>query len=235
MKFISYSMVSGLSALVGLMIIKTISPTLLAIAILAVVGNMLLHPPSAGGFSMAAYMAILPLLLLCAFDCDRLREILVGFSFMAAIGRLACLGPGCCSGKESSFGITYDGTSVPCRHTGKNPVTVLPTVPLEAALQALIGYVTMVSKYGLVLFGLMNALLIHMTNAWRMRTRMGDNWSVPILALMAFSVLAYIKCPPFKTPYKISLQLKPWMVGVALAVFLLIKFSLHKIISLLRG
>jgi len=227
-------MMSGLSALVGLMIIKTISPTLLGIAILAVVGNMLLHPPSDGGFSMAAYMAILPLLLLCAFDCERLREILVGFSFMAAIGRLACLGPGCCSGKEGSFGITYEGTEVPCRFTGKSPVTVLPTVPLEAGLQALIGYVTMVSKYGLVLFGLMNALLIHMTNSWRMRTRMGDNWAVPILALMVFSALAYVKCPPFKTPYKISLQLKPWMVGVALTVYLLIKFSLHKVISFLQ-
>jgi len=235
MKLISYSMVSGISALVGLMIIKTVSPTLLAVAGLAVVGNMLLHPPEAGGFSMAAYMAILPLLLIFAFDCDRLREILVGFSFMAAIGRLACLGPGCCSGKESSFGITYEGTSVPCRHTGKDPVTVLPTVPLEAALQALIGYITMISKYGLVLFGLMNALLIHMTNAWRMRTRMGDNWSVPILALMAFSVFAYIKCPPFETPYKMSLQLRPWMVGVALSVYLLIKFSLHKVIALLRS
>ena len=235
MKLLSYGTVFSVALLIGLMIIKTISPTLLAVMIIAVIGNLIIHPPAQGGFSGAAFMATFPLPLLFALDCERVREVLVGVSFMAAVGRLACLGPGCCSGKEASFGITYEGTSVPCRHTGKSPVTVLPTVPLEAALQALIGYVTMVSKYGLVLFGLMNALLIHMTNFWRMRTRMGDNWSVPILALVAFSVLAYIKCPPFETPYKMSLQLEPWMLGVALLVFLLIRFSLHKLIALLRS
>jgi hypothetical protein len=65
---------------------------------------------------------------------------------------------------------------------------------LEILFQVFIAYSVFNSQHGILLFGVLNALLITLTNSWRMVSRVNENSHMPIIGLLLFSYLSSLKC-----------------------------------------
>jgi prolipoprotein diacylglyceryltransferase len=150
-------------------------------------------------YSLASYLSILPILiLLFVKNCHDIKLILFAFSISFAIGRIGCYFAGCCTGKEvknkNDLGITYkEGSVVVDKYTHRD-VKVYPTIFLEIIFQFFIAYTVFTSQNGMIMFGVLNAMLVALTNTWRMGSRMNENSYRPILGLLLFSYLSSMKC-----------------------------------------
>jgi len=148
-------------------------------------------------YKYASLLVVMPLLFALFFECTELKEIILTYSLAAAIGRIACLLTGCCTGKlltqdsKTPFGLYYPNKI----HEGK-PLLVHPTVILEIIIQFAIAFIVWKSPHGLIWYGVLNALLLHFTNQWRLRGgRMGNRSMMPVISLLIFSLVSWRNCP----------------------------------------
>ena len=119
----------------------------------------------------------------------------------AAIGRVGCFCVGCCNGAEcksdDELGITYRNCFIN-KKMDKEEVRVKPTILLEILLQIILAIAVGFSNFGIALYGILNMILLYLTNLWRMEKRMGDSTWITYVSLSLFSVLSLIKCGKVK-------------------------------------
>jgi len=172
-------------------------------------------------------------------DCYDIKIILFAFSIAFAIGRIGCYFAGCCTGKEvknkDELGITYKKGSVVVDKYTHRDVKVYPTIFMEIIIQFFIAYTVFKSNNGILLFGVLNALLVIMTNNWRMSPRVNETSYIPVIGLLLFSYLASLKCSGVIKNININITYKNiyLITGVILGAIVSNDINFRKNLSLL--
>lgn len=220
LKITPYGIFVGLAIFLILSIIGKFDYKLIGIIIISFFIQSLMCKTCSNKYTLASVLSILPLLIIIFIpDCYKLKNIFVALSIGMFIGRIGCLFAGCCSGKitmnENTF-IKYENTFIN-EKLNKKIVTVQPNIFLELILQYLIIFIVYKSKYGITLFGILNLILIYLTNFWRMERRMGKNSNIVLYSLFLFSILSFFKCNDLPNNY--SLSFNPNIYYVVTGVF----------------
>ena len=182
-------------------------------------------------FNMVAFMAVFPLLSLFLSKCEDTYKIILGFSIIAGVSRIGCYFAGCCTGKETdkdNLSIEYSGNYVVNKNTHKHTVYVKPTIFLEIFLQLLFVFIIIKSRNPLVLFGVLNAILIILTDYWRLGRR-GANTKIVAIAAMSlatFSLIARFKCKNLIKP-KLTFSISIYKIIFAILVALILSNDLN--------
>jgi hypothetical protein len=167
-------------------------------------------------YSFASFLTIFPLLVSLFFDCNHIFKIILALALFAAIGRIGCLFAGCCTGKVSEaspIALNYKNDHVVNKTLNNSNVHVYPTILIEIISQFIIVYLVYRNKFGVVLFGILNALLLWATSFWRLSDRL-NNIYFPIVSMFVFSFIVYHKkC--FNHPH-LTFVLQP--IGVIIAI-----------------
>jgi prolipoprotein diacylglyceryltransferase len=179
-------------------------------------------------YSFAAYIATIPLLISLLFHCNFIHMLIFSFSIASAIGRFACLFAGCCSGKidphKSPFSIFYSKGSVIADHLNHS-VYVYPTILFEIFFEFLIAFFVLFSKYGLILYGVLNFFLLILTSWWRYTPRMNNKLFVPLFSLVLFTIIVHFKqC--YQIP-NIQFIFKPISIPFAFLGGLIVSNDIH--------
>lgn len=148
-------------------------------------------------FSLAGYLTILPLLVTILLPCADIKKFLILFSFICAIGRIGCYFAGCCTGKVSTnkwYNIKYEGDYCINKRLNKKIVYVTPTILLEILLQFI--FAILIYKFDNLyyFYGILNAILVLLTNYFRQNGREHNNIIFLILSLISSSIISYYKC-----------------------------------------
>ena len=202
MKLTPYGFFFGLGIFVGSCIIGTYTLKLLGLVLAGIFLQALLCTGCWEQFTFAAVLGSLPILFITFLsDCVYVKRVLFAMALAAAIGRVGCFCVGCCNGPEcksdNELGITYRNCFIN-KKMDKEEVRVKPTILLEILLQFMLAIAVGVSNYGIVLYGILNMILLYLTNLWRMEKRMGDSTWITYVSLALFSVLSLIKCGKVK-------------------------------------
>lgn len=202
MRITSYGVCFGMGLLVTLCIIGNCTWKLLATIAAGMTIQSLLCDDCWNNFTLASVIGTIPLLLVLILrDCSYLKRVLFAMAGGAAIGRVGCLLAGCCSGEETEpndfMSLTYTNSWINKR-LSKTRVSVKPTVVLEIVLQFLMAWAVWRSEYGVALYGVLNLILMYMSNTWRLTKRMGGKAWLTYLSLAVFSVLALLRCGKVK-------------------------------------
>lgn len=147
-------------------------------------------------YSLASHLTIIPILISIFFNCNNIHIIIFAFSILCAIGRIGCLFAGCCTGQitnSSNFAINYTKDYVINKQTNKSNVYVYPTIFIEIISQFIIAYLVYYHKFGVILYGVLNAILLIFTSFWRNKKRMNNNIVLPVISLLLFSYIIYEK------------------------------------------
>lgn len=183
-------------------------------------------------YSLAAYLATFPLLISLLFNCNKIHMFIFAFAIASAIGRIACLFSGCCTGKITTFkpfSIFYPKGTVIADHLHRD-VYVYPTIYFEILIEFFIAFFVLFSEYGLLFFGIINFCLLILTSWWRYTPRMGNNLVVPLVSLALFTLIIHYKqC--YNLP-KIQFVFKLFSVPFAILFGLILSSDFH-IIDLL--
>lgn len=146
-------------------------------------------------YSFASFLTIFPLLVSLLFDCTNIFKIILALALFSAIGRIGCYFAGCCTGNvsdSSDFALNYKNDYVINKTLNQTNVFVYPTILIEIISQFIIVYLVYRNKFGVVLYGILNALLLWATSFWRYSDRM-NNIYLPIVSLFVFSYIVYHK------------------------------------------
>ena len=95
-------------------------------------------------------------------------------------------------------------------------------------LQFLIAYIVWKSKYGIVMFGILNALLVSATNCWRMTPRMDNSLRsfLPVLSLLVAGIVSYYKCS--KVPLdNLDFKIKPVSLVFGIIIMLIVSNDIN--------
>ena len=200
---------------------------LIAIVILSILVQPLFCKSCLTSHSLAAYLATIPLLISLFFDCYQIYILIFAFSIACAIGRIGCFFSGCCTGKLSShfshFSILYPRGTIIADHLLR-PVRVVPTILIEIFFAFFISFIILFSKYGLLLYGPINLLLIFFSYFWRFTPR-ADFHFLPIISLALFSIIIHFKqC--YRT-YHLPFVFKPFSLIFALIFSLFFYYDIH--------
>lgn len=164
-------------------------------------------------YSLSASLATLPLIIVLVLkDCVQVKTVFVGLSLLFAISRIGCYFASCCTGFETDEKpyIEYKGNYLINKQLKKDCVKVKPTILIEIISQFLIAFLVYNSKYGVMLFGVLNAILLASANTWRrttrgLKTELKDDcdnfkWKrindvkIPVISLLLASIIGYYKC-----------------------------------------
>ena len=236
-----YGFFVSISILISLSFINLISTfdyiKLAFIAFFSIFFQPLFCHSCLSSYSFAAYIAIIPLLISLLFDCSLIHMFITAFSVASAIGRIACLFAGCCSGKidphKSPFSIYYSKGTVIADHLNHS-VYVYPTILFEIFFEFLIAFFVLFSKYGLVLYGILNFFLLILTSWWRFTPRMDNKIYVPLFSLAIFTIIVHLKqC--YHIPH-IQFIFKPLSIPFAILGGLIVSNDIHikDILNLLK-
>ena len=198
MEITPYGICFGIGVFVTSCIIGSYSWTLIVLFIAGMIMQGLLCNSCWDQFTLASVLGALPLLFVLFLpDCEYLKRVLFGMAVGSVIGRIGCYFVGCCSGAETStdnkLGLTYRDAFIN-RKFGKDEVCVKPTILVEIVLQALIALAVWKSDYGIVLYGVLNLVLLFLTNLWRCEPRMGSQTWVTYASLALFSIIGAYRC-----------------------------------------
>ena len=187
-------------------------------------------------YVLASYLAVFPILLILFLkDCNYIKLILAGFSVAIGLGRIGCYFVGCCTGKicDANFplGIPYKKGSVIVDKYTKKSCTVYPSIIAEIIINFAIGYITFYSSYGLVWYAILNALFMGLTGIWRLVPRMDTQFSyIPIISLLCFSILSYVKCQDEKIPtLTFAFKWIPFIIGIIFMIIVSNDFNFDTI------
>jgi len=226
LKLTPYGFFGGLGTFLGLSLLKEKTFSIFFALILTMLLQPLLCTKCLGNFSLSAFIGIFPLmLLLLILDCDLLKSCIIVLSLMFAVGRIGCFFAGCCTGKPCNpsfpFTLHYKKGSVLVDKYYKKNMSVYPTILLEIFLQFILFYLVWTSDYGLIIFGIGNAILLYLTGMWRDQSR-PNSWP-SIFGLVLFSILSYLKCG--KSKAKCCLKFNPDILSLIVAIIVSIFLS----------
>ena len=227
-KFTPYGSCVSIGSLVFLSIVKKMDVKLILIFIASIIIQSFLCKTCQKEYTLASQLSVFPLMLLLIGNCTRLHEIIIAISISLAIGRIGCYFAGCCTGFETSQGITYKEHYTVNKKLKKKNVTVFPSIFIEILSQFIIAFIVSKSEYGLVWFGILNAILVQCTHKWRLSKRMGINKNIPIISLLVFSLLAYIKCGKLGA-FNLTYKIQGWMILFSLILGFIVSNDINLI------
>ena len=224
-----YGILFGVGVFVTSCIIGVYTWELLALVGASLVLQAVMCDSCSSQYTYASVLTVLPIMLLFLTkgkaedsSCSYLKNILIAMSVGAVIGRIGCFIVGCCCGNEtgndSIFSLQYKDSFVN-KKLDKDLINVQPTIVLEILAQSIIAFSVWKSEYGIQLYGILNMLLLIVTNYWRMETRMGNQSWIGYISLMIFTVLSYLKCGKVDTNLKPQFQ---WRYLLASIIVMLI-------------
>lgn len=230
MKLTMFGIMVSIGTLVLLSIIRSFDVQLFSLGIASIIiqAQLNFQANAKTQFSLASYMAILPLLLVLFNKCYRSKELLVALSVGLAIARIGCYFASCCTGKivdknkkenKDMLTIEYDEDYLINKKLNKKNINVYPTIIVEILLQFLIAYIIFKSDYAIVWFGILNAVLLVATSYWRLEIRTG-NIAIPVVSLLTVSVIGYLKCGAVQN-FKLKTKLSYWMYLISLIAIII--------------
>jgi len=205
MKVTLYGLFAGIAIFIGTSFINILKIKdiilIMLIIFFSILSNLFLCTSCYETYSLASYITTIPLLFMVFLNCYKLKEAIFIFAIMCAIGRIGCYFAGCCSGKVTSkkpYTIDYKENSF--LYSKKNNtkiiqknISVYPTIFIEICFQFFIAYLVYYNSYGIIYYGILNALLLYLTCYWREYSRMDSLTILPILSLLLFSLFSYKK------------------------------------------
>jgi hypothetical protein len=232
MKYTLYGLIISISTLIAFSFINNITTIhhllITAIVIISIFLQPLFCHSCLTSYSLAAYLATIPLLIALIFDCSKIHMFITAFAIATAIGRIACFFAGCCSGKvdthHSPFSILYTKGTVIADHL-HHDVHVFPTILIEIFFEFFIAFLLLFSKYGLLLYGPINLLLLFFSSYWRFTPRIGYNLYIPILSLALFSFIIHFKS--CYTLTQVQFVFKPFSLFFAILFGLIVSNDIH--------
>ena len=144
---------------------------------------------------VAFYQYGIPLLLLF-YRCPSLITILTGFAALSAIGRIGCIGAGCCAGRVTSkndqFRIHYsDPEQIINKKRNVKESYCTPSILVEGIMQMMIvGLMLQYRKYAGMIYGVGTALSVYLSNKYRNQEGRDVN-NIGIINLLLFAAV----CP----------------------------------------
>jgi hypothetical protein len=227
-----YGFIITIAVIVALSFINNVTNIdiikLVSIIIISTIIQPLFCKTCNNSYSLAAYLASVPLLISVLFDCEKIRMLIFALASGNAIGRIGCYFSGCCSGKitnDSLYSLKYEKGSVIANHLHKT-VYVYPTIILEILAEFAIAFIAFNYKYGLELFGILNIILLQLSSWWRYTPRVGKNIWVSLLSLIFYTFIVYFKqCNNFKQ--NIEFNLKPISVIIGLIFGLIVSNDIY--------
>mgnify|MGYP005992109923 FL=1 len=207
MKYTCYGLISTFALLIGLSMIDLNVKFTLLLLLIIVLQSQFCNSCNTS-YNMISFVSIVPLVILMFYNCNDSYNFILAFAITLAIGRFACYFAGCCTGKETNnnfMSIKYEGDYVINKKLKKNIVYVKPTIFLEIFFQIIIVSILITSKKPLILFGLLNALLLYLTDEWRFNGRTNSKIFkyITISLLLVFSFFSYVLCKDINYKLKI--------------------------------
>ena len=199
MKFTPYGFISTLATTIFLSMYNIFNYKTLINFFISIILQKFMCKNCGKIYTMASYMALLPLFNVLLNDCTRIKNFFQAFSVLAAFGRIGCYFAGCCTGKQTDkkSGIKYQGAYSINKKLGKHKVFVKPTIIYEIIIQVIFAFIMLYFKNGYLYFGPLNAILIIITNLWRLEQRMGNGQSsnaIPPISLFLTFLITMYKC-----------------------------------------
>lgn len=196
MKFTPYGLIASIAVTVFLSMYNIFNYKTLINFLISILLQKFMCKNCGNVYTMASYMSLLPLFHVLMNDCNRIKNFFQAFSVLAAFGRVGCYFAGCCTGKQTDekSGIKYEGNYSINKKLGKHKVHVEPTIIYEIIIQFVFAFIMIYFNDGYLYFGLLNAILIVITNLWRYEPRMGTNKSIPPLSLILTFLITMYKC-----------------------------------------
>jgi len=229
MKFTLYGIISAFSLIIGLSFINNLLVKeylfLFTIFIISIFCQNIWCKDCLNSYSLASHLTIIPILISLFFNCSNIHKIIFAFSITCAIGRIGCLFAGCCTGKitnSSNFTINYKKDYVINKSVNKENVYVYPTIFIEIVSQFIIAYLVYYHKFGVILYGILNAILLIFTSFWRHKQRLNNNIYLPVISLLLFSYIAYEKKCYNKSQTYITFTIKPIIVIFGIIIGLMV-------------
>lgn len=218
MKFTAYGFIGTLSVTIFLSIYNIFNYKTVINFLTSILLQKIMCKDCGRVYTMASYISLLPLFHVILNDCTRIKTFFQAFSILAAFGRIGCYFAGCCTGKETdkNSGIKYEGNYRINKKLGKHSVHVKPTIIYEIIIQFIFAFLMIYFDDGFLYFGILNAILIKLTNIWRLEPRMGDNHNIPSLSLMITFIITLIKCKDFKpdNTFNFDFQYQNLIIGL---------------------
>jgi len=207
MKYTCYGLISSFAILIGSSIIDINLKFITLLLLIIIIQSQFCYNCNSS-YNMISFVSIVPLVILMFYNCNNSYNFILAFAITLAIGRFACYFAGCCTGKETNnnfMSIKYEGDYIINKKLKKNIVYVKPTIFLEIFFQIIIVSILITSKKPLVLFGLLNALLLYLTDEWRFdgRTNSKIFKYITISLLSIFSFFSYFLCKDINYKLKI--------------------------------
>ena len=231
MKITIYGIIIAISLIIGLSFINDLSIKdyfiLLTILFISIYSQKLWCTECSTAYSLASHLVLIPILISIFFNCNNIHMIIFAFSIGCAIGRIGCFFAGCCTGKLSNsddFTINYKKDYVINKETQKNNVYVYPTIFIEIITQFIIAYLVYYHKFGVILYGILNAILLIFTSFWRHTTRI-SNIFLPVSSLLLFSYIVYHKKCYSQT--NLNFIIKPITILFGIILALIVSNDIH--------
>ena len=200
MKITLYGIITAFSLIIGVSFVNNLLLKdyfiLFTIFLISIYTQHIWCKDCSSSYSLASHLTVMPILILVFFNCSNIHMIIFAFSIACAIGRIGCFFAGCCTGKvtnSSIFEINYTKDYVINKQTNKTNVYVYPTIFIEIISQFIIAYLVYYHKFGIILYGILNAILLIFTSFWRHKKRMNNNIYLPVISLFLFSYMVYKK------------------------------------------
>ena len=229
MRFTIYGFFSVIASIVFLSIFDVFNFKFLAILLAAILGQNVMCEHCGDKYVMSSYISLLTILVCIFENCSRIKNFVVAFSLLAAIGRIGCLFTGCCTGKETNqSGIIYRGNYLINKKLNKKIVKVKPTILYEIFIQFLLAILFIKYQQLYILFPILNAILIYITNKWRLTYRMGKNKNLsPILLIISFFIILF-KCQNLNnTNNRITFKFKNVYIIISLFLGLILSNDIN--------
>ena len=118
MKITPYGLIGGIAILIFLGLVN-LNSRFIVVLITSIILFTKICYKCDKTYNMVSFMAVYPILVLIANNCEETYSIILGFSILGAISRIGCLFAGCCTGKEtnSSFSLKYEGNYMVNKNT----------------------------------------------------------------------------------------------------------------------
>lgn len=255
MKITPYGIISTIAIFIGLSFVNNVNVVdvlkIILIIFISLLSQIKLCDTCSTVYSFASHLTIIPLLTVLLFNCKKVYMMIFVFALICAIGRIGCYFAGCCTGKEANkndilsicynvkdnkdkkskkdeetmLGFSYNNDYIVNKNIKKKKICVQPTIFLEIFLQFVIVIILVLSKYGLYFYGIMNIILLITTNFWRLEKRMSNNYFLPILSLVIFCIIVFVKKCNLKTQLKFVVR--PILLLIAVSIGLIVSNDIN--------
>ncbi len=223
MKITIYGLITNISFFIMFSLLNIFTIKNIIIFVLSILSQKFMCSKCSSQFHMASYMCVLPLLVVILSDCKDIKIIFQAFSIFAAISRIGCYFAGCCTGVECDkecLSILYEGEYSVNKKLKKKKCYVKPTIIYEIIIQILFAIIMLINDKAYLYFPILNAVLIYLSNFWRMEPRMLENKHYPLIFLSVTFIINLWKCNNIEILENINFKTKNLKKNLILSVIL---------------